>query len=477
MWLQVGVALGTKSTTMKQMLRAALQLAVVFLGVAARSQTPVSPAFAAVLQQKLDSCVNAYDVPGISATLLLPGGRFWNGAAGVANIYTQEPMDTALLFQQASVTKLFTSTLIMQLMEEGELELDDTVGAFLPTILHVPSNTRIRHLLKHRSGLADLVADPNAANSWLLNPNYIWDPQDAIETFGDDPLFAQDAAFTYSNTNYVLLGMIIEQITGVPYAEALRTRILEPLGMDQTFFRPTEALGGPLVPGWSSLSAANTYTDDMTYFLGPSFASMVFAAGALVSRPWDVARFNRGLFSGGLLEPATRDTMRVSTNVNMGGGATGYGFGTMRYVFAGRTYFGHGGDINGFTQLSIHNEMDSVTLTLSINRNNAPRGPIASALLDIVFLQLQVGLLDHADLDGAFDLFPVPAKDHVVLRISPAAGSQRIEMMDLNGRVLISGPASGVDQCTIDLRPYPSGTYLVRLITENGVRTRKLMVQ
>lgn len=452
-------------------------LAIVFGGPTARPQTPVTPAFAAVLQQKLDSCVHNYDVPGISATLLLPGDRFWNGASGEANIYTHAPMDTAYLFQEASVTKLFTATLIMQLMEEGELALDNTIGAFLPAIVHVPANTKIRHLLKHRSGLADLVANPNAANSWLLTPNYIWDPQNAIETFGDDPLFGQGSAFSYSNTNYVLLGMIIEQVTGTTYADALRSRILDPLGMDQTFFRPTEALGGPLVPGWSSLSAANTYTDDMTYFLGPCFASMVFSAGALVSRPWDVARFNRELFSGDLLEPATLDTMRVCTNVNMGGGATGYGFGTMRYVFAGRTYFGHAGDINGFTQLTIHDQSDSVTLTLSINRNNAPRGPIAAALLDVVFQQLQVGLTELADHEASFDLFPVPATDHVVLRSSARSGTQRIEFIDLNGQVLHSESARNADQHTIDLRPYASGTYLVRLTTENGVRMRKLVVQ
>lgn len=462
---------------MKQLLRALFLLAVVFPATATRSQTPVSSAFATALQQKLDSCVNNYDVPGISATLLLSGDRFWNGASGEANIYTHAPMDTAYLFQQASVTKLFTATLIMQLMEEGELALDDTVGTFLPPITHVPSNIKIRHLLKHRSGLADLVANPNAPNSWLLNPNYIWDPQDAIETFGDDPLFGQGSSFSYSNTNYVLLGMIIEEITGTTYAEALRTRILDPMGMDQTFFRPAEALGGPLVPGWSSLNTANTYTDDMTYFLGPCFASMVFSAGALVSRPWDVARFNRELFSGDLLEPATLDTMRVCTSVNMGGGATGYGFGTMRYVFAGRTYFGHAGDINGFTQLTIHDQADSVTLTISINRNNAPRGPIAAALLDVVFQQLQVGLTEPADLGASFDLFPVPATDHVVLRSSAQSGLRRIELMDLNGRVLHSESARSADQHTIDLRPYAAGTYLVRLTTENGVRTSKLVVQ
>lgn len=460
---------------MKRSLRTLLLLAVVFTGPRPKAQTPVEPAMAAVLQTKLDSCVNVFNVPGISATLLLPGDRFWNGASGRAHIYTNQQMDTALVFQQASVTKLFTATLVLQLVEEGLLSLDDTLGALLPPMLYVPGNVKVRHLLKHRSGIADIVANPNAPNSWLLSPNTVWQPVNVLETFGNDPLFTPGAAFSYSNSNYVLLGMIIEAVTGSSVAEEMRERFFDPLGMSTTALLPFEPLEAPLVPGWSSLSVPNTYTDDMTFFLSTSFSSMVFTAGALVSRPWDVARFNRELFSGELLSPAMQDTMRTCTNVNLGGGANGYGFGTMRYTFEGRTWFGHAGDINGFTQLSIHNQPDSVTLVLSINRNDAPRGPIAAALLRVLYEQLGVGVQETAVADEGLLLYPVPATDHVTLRTS-ISGNAHLEVFDQSGALVRSDRIVHGQEFQLYVGDMAAGTYVVRCTDQGRVRLRKLVV-
>ncbi len=432
------------------------------------AQQRVSDEFAEALQAKLDSCVNHYDVPGISATVLLPGDRFWNGVSGEADIHTHVGLDTAYLFQEASVTKLFTATLILQLLEEGLLTLDDTVGQHLAVVEHVPSNIRIRHLLKHRSGLADFMAAPGAANSWLIQPNHTWTPLETIETFGDDPEFAQGAAFSYCNTNYVLLGKIAEVVTGVTLAEAFRERFFVPIGMEQTVLRPADALPGQLVPGWSSLSSPNTYTDDMTFFLGTAFSSMVAGAGALVSVPWDVARFDRALFTGELLSSAMLDTMRTCTDVNMGSNVNGYGYGSMRYSFGGRTYYGHGGDINGFTQLVIHNVEDSVTLALSINRNNAPRGPIAAALLGVAFQQLVVGL--EPGVSGSFDisLSPNPVRDQLRVSSSWVSGPITIRVVDAHGRVVHEALSMGGSDHTVDVSLLTAGMYHGLFTTIDG---------
>jgi D-alanyl-D-alanine carboxypeptidase len=465
----------SKLRTLVQAIAPILLVAVVYRGPApVRGQVPVSPAFALALQEKLDSCVNTYAIPGISATLLLPGDRYWNGASGLAHIYTGTPMDTSLLFQQASVTKLFTATLIMGLVEDGELDLDDSVGTFLPPITHVPGSIKVRHLLRHRSGLTDLLGDPGAANSWLLNPNFIWQPEQAIATFGDAPTFPQGTAFGYSNTNYMVLALLVEAVTGLPFDQALRTRILDPLGLEHTFYRPAEALVGQLVPGWSSLSTPNTFTDDMTFFLGPCFSSMVSGAGALVSRPDDMARFNRALFSGELLASATLDTMQVCTNVPLGGGCTGYGFGTMRHVFGGRTYYGHGGDINGYTMLTIHGITDSVTLALGINRNNAPRGPIAAALLQVVQQQLSVGLEERTKGPEVL-VFPVPATDHVQVRLSEVM--ERWELVDARGATLRSATLSSALEHRLDLSGIPPGIVALRLVGRADRVTRNIVLE
>jgi D-alanyl-D-alanine carboxypeptidase len=453
-------------------------LAVVLQGPPrARCQSPVDPAFAALLQQKLDSCRNVYAVPGISATLLLPGDRYWNGVSGVADIYTQEPMDTALVFQAASVTKLFTATIIFQLIEEGLLDLDDTVDEYLPSLPNIPGNTRIRYLLNHRSGLADYLSTPGAFDNWFSYPDSIWPPTQIISTYSAPPLFNQNAAFSYSNTNYMLLGMIVESITGNPFHEELYARLLVPLDLAPAYFPPAVPVSGDLVPGWSSFQFTNTYDTDVTPILRDCFASFGYAAGSLVTTPNVLARFTRALMRGTLLTPASMATMRTCSNIGFSDGANGYGHGTMRYVYAGRTYFGHSGDISGFTQMSVHSEQDSVTITLSINRNNAPRGPIAAAMLATVHQGLTVGIMDPAHQQIEFELFPVPASEHVTIRAVHLRANDQIEMLDAMGRVVHIEQASTQGTHTLGLRGLTPGQYVIRWHSSQGVARRALLVE
>jgi D-alanyl-D-alanine carboxypeptidase len=428
-------------------------------------QQPVDPAFAAVLQAKIDSCVNVYALPGISVGLLLPDDRYWRGASGVAHRYTLEAMDTSFLFQQASVTKLFTAALVMQLVDEGLVQLDDTIGDFLPAIEHVPSGVRIRDLLRHRSGIADHLGNPGVANAWLLSPNVIWNPREAIALFGEEPSGVPGVSFSYSNPNFILLGMIVEEVTGVDLATALRTRISEPLGLEDTFLRPADQLDGALVPGWSSLSVPNAYTDDMTGFLSPAFSSMVGGAGALVSTPWDVVRFTKALFTGEVVPLALVDTMCITTSVGLGANTTGYGYGTMRYSFGGVTYHGHSGDINGFTQLTVHQRTTGVTLTISINRNNAPRGPIAAALLQVITDQLAVGMSAIPTDEERLVVFPNPVDETLYVI---GSDQLRYRLFDASGREALVGIVLDARNAAIDVSGLDPGHYLC-LVERKGV--------
>lgn len=450
------------------MMKALRYLLVLFAAIPFRTwgQQPVDPAFATALQDKIDSCVNVYALPGMSVGLLLPGDRYWRGASGVAHRYTLQPMDTSLLFQQASVTKLFTSALVMQLVDEGSVQLDDTVGEYLPAITHVPSGVRIRDLLRHRSGIADHLGNPGVANAWLLSPNVIWNPGEAIAVFGEEPSGVPGVSFAYSNPNFILLGMIIEEVTGVDLATALRTRISEPLGLEDTFLCPADPLDGMITPGWSSLSVPNSYTDDMTGFLSPAFSSMVGGAGALVSTPWDVVRFTEALFTGEVVPLALVDTMCITTSVGLGANTTGYGYGTMRYSFGGVTYHGHSGDINGFTQLTVHQRTTGVTLTISINRNNAPRGPIAAALLQVITAQLAVGMSAMPTDEERLLMFPNPVDETLYVM---GSGPLRYRLFDASGREVLVGNVLDAQTAAIDVSVLAPGHYHC-LLERHGVR-------
>lgn len=447
------------------------------------AQTPVDASLAALLQQKLDSCVNAFSVPGISATILFPGNRVWQSASGLSHIYNQTPMDTSRLFSQASVTKMFTSAMILQLVDEGELSLDDPIGQYLPALPHVNGAIKIRRLLNHRSGIHDFIAGNNAtAQSWFSAPLAIWDPEDAITAFIQAPIFSENAAFSYSNTNYVLLGMIIENVTGTTFAEALHNRFLEPYGLTRTFFPPQDVVPGPLATGWTSFTTPNVFNTDAAPIYCPSSLSMIFTAGAMFSLPADVARFTRLLYSGEILSDSMLNILKTCTNVNFGDGCNGYGHGSMRYNFFGKTYFGHAGDFSGVTQLSIHQAEDDITLTLSINRNNAPRNPITAALLQVI--------RDNPLTTDAPEVSPIA--ENLVVWPNPSTGPSRIrgtllhgghgklEITDIAGRILIAqnlgNLSPGNFEYPIEAAGLSPGVYNCKLILENGSASVRLVI-
>ncbi|HEY0976924.1 MAG TPA: serine hydrolase [Flavobacteriales bacterium] len=444
-----------------------LLLAIPFRGLPVKGQQPVDPAMAAALQQVLDSCRIATVVPGISTTFLFPDGRYWNGVSGVAHIGTNAPMDTSYVFQAASVTKHFTTTIVMQLVEEGELALDDTIGSYITTPADIPGSTRIRHLLNHRSGLADYLQAPGAANNWFLHPDSVWPPDQILELYSDEPLFAPNAAFSYSNTNFMLLGMIVEAVTGTSFAQELQERILDPLGLEEAYFPPDLPITGNLVPGWTSFTQPNVYDTDVTPVLQDCFSSFGWSAGALVARPWELAHGVRAMQDGTLLEAGSLTAMRTCTNVNFTDGCNGYGLGTMRYTYAGRTYYGHGGDISGFTQMAVHGIHDSISFAISINRNNAPRGPIAAALLAAAHRALSVGIA-HRDAPHLLSVHPNPTTGLVHLDGPALPSGAIIDVRDALGRPVQRIRPVGVAARSVDLSALPPGTYQLSVLTTEG---------
>lgn len=440
-----------------------------------RAQSPVDDEIAEILQQKLDECVVEFDVPGLSATILLADNSYWNGAAGVSHIYTQEPMDTSLLFYEASITKMFVATIIFQMIEEGLLGLDDEVGAYLDPVLTIPSDTKIRYLLNHRSGLFDFIAgNPSASETWFSDPDYIWSPRSAIETYGSNPIFNQGNAFSYSNTNYIVLGMIVEEISGNSFAQELKNRILIPYGLNQTFLPHIDQIDGPLATFWTSFSSmSGPYTTDASVIYNDCSLSMIFTAGALVSYPQDVAKFNRLLFSGQIINEASLNQMKTCTNVNFSDGANGYGYGTMRYSIDGKTYFGHSGDFSGVTQMSVHQQEEDITLALSINRNNAPRVAIAAELL----ATLEKALRINESEEISFRVYPNPAMNEVHLEFDKLCKDCGIELYNETGqRVHSESLKNFTGKYKFDIRKHKKGIYILKITDGKKTETMKIVI-
>jgi D-alanyl-D-alanine carboxypeptidase len=447
-----------------------------------KSEIPVDSALANALQNKIQNYITQHSIPGISVTIFLPGDRVWSGAAGLSHIYNMTPMDTSHLFEMASITKMYTAAMIFQLKEQGLLSLDDTVGQYLPPMNYIPSGTTIRNMLKHRSGLYNYTNNSSIGNEWFNNPDSIWPHLQMINTFvNSPPIFSQGSSYAYSNTNFFLLGMIIEAITGNTYVNELKTRILIPHGLSEIYFPPDDSIPATKTPGWTSFTTPGVYDTDAAPILNDCSTSMAYAAGAIVAKPADACKFTKLLWTGNIISDSSLNIMKQCTNLTLSSSnVNGYGYGAMRYWFNGKTYYGHNGDITGFTEMTFYGTTDSIGLIISINRNSAPRGPIAVDLMSFI-TQALLASIDNFNNDG-FDLsvFPNPAKENISLKFN-STEKRNIEIRIVNqfGKVVrdnLKYSATGNETYSIDVSDLSSGVYYVQLNTDGNLISRKVVL-
>jgi len=305
--------------------------------------TGVAPAAASAkapkLQRAMDELVAA-GVPGV-VVVARHGDRTTRLASGSRNLATQAPFRLKDRFRIASLTKSFIATVVLQLAGEGKLSLDDSVEHWLPGVVPNGENITVAHLLGHRSGLFDYIADPRVLEPYLNgNTAYYWAPLKLVEVANShEPLFAPGTTVSYSNTGYVLMGLIIKAATGNTVREELTHRIFKPLGLHATTFDISGHIAGPHAHGY--LVVPGQGLQDVTR-VSPSY---YWTAGNIVSTAGDVARFYRALFAGRLLAPDLLQTMQ-GTGADENGVQMGLG------LFAGPTpcgtAWGHDGAAPGY---------------------------------------------------------------------------------------------------------------------------------
>jgi D-alanyl-D-alanine carboxypeptidase len=307
---------------------------------------PAAPAAAAkkpTRVQKLARSLVAQHAPGAVVFVRTPKGVH-SAAAGAAQLQPRVPMRVADHFRIASVTKTFVSTVVLQLVGEGKLGLDDPVERWLPGVVPNGAQITLRELLSHTSGLFNYTDDQAWVNAMLDNPGRVWSPNDLLLiSFAHPPLFAPGANWSYSNTGYIVLGLVIERVTGEPVDQVLRERIFEPLGLRQTSWPTGIALPDPFAHGYLSLFGASLL--DISPLMSPSWA---YAAAQIVSTAADVSKFMSTLLKGQLLSPALMTQMKAGTGVS-----SVYGLGLeTRFAGCGRIY-GHEGNFFGWRNVAL----------------------------------------------------------------------------------------------------------------------------
>ena len=302
---------------------------ICIIGIA-KSQT-FNPLLAAKLQNTFDSINNlSINAKGFSASVYYPGQGIWRGVWGISD--SLHPITNDMEFSVGSNTKLFTASIIMKLVEDSILKLTDHLGKWVPTVYNnIDSSISITQMLNHTSGLADnSLAFFDSAQK---HPNHPFTVNE-IFAFQAPKLYNPGGGFNYSNTNYMLLGMVAESATGINISKLIRDSILTPINLDSIFYSFKEPIIGAIAHPWVS------GVDDTTSRVGLNSASG--AAGAIYSTSSDMVKWYNFLFSGQIVNNNSLSQMTTFTGVG------NYGYALMKRVVLGRTAWGHGGKTLGY---------------------------------------------------------------------------------------------------------------------------------
>ena len=332
---------------------------------------PPEPVKAEVTKRSPSDGVNAFveglmqkrHIPGVSVAVVRDGSVVLEKGYGLANLELGVPATENTVYQLASVTKTFTATAVMMLVQEGKLALDDKITERLPDLPAAWGKVTIRHLLSHTSGIKSYTS----VRDFHKTSRKDYAQREILDLVAKEPLeFTPGEKWNYSNTGYFLLGMLIEKVGGKPYGEFMAERVFKPLNMAHTRANDLRAIIPNRAQGyeWNGKELRNGE------YVSPS---QPFAAGMLVSNVSDLVKWDAALTKHTLLDEPSLQRMWTPTRLSKGE-ETGYGFGWQTTKVNGHRLVSHGGGIPGFsTELSRFPD-DKLTVIVLTNSDGGHSG-------------------------------------------------------------------------------------------------------
>jgi len=364
------------------------------------------------MRELISETVENYDIPGAIMVIITPDGLEWTGRSGVSDVVNNTTLTTGTKFRAGSITKSFTGMAIAQLAQEGVLSLDDSVETWLPGVVPSPTaeeeasgeytgynanHITIRDLLHHTSGLFSFTDDASFLMILYTEPETQMTPRELTDIAVSHPplSYPENPEFNYSDTNYILLGMIIEKATGNSWESEVRQRFVEPIELFSTIVPET---GETVIPE----VYAHGYTDLYEYSAGMAGQeniltdyselepSLTYASGNIISTPADMAQWIRAIAEGELLD-AENQNMMMTDMYLIETSSMKYGYGIIEDLSHG--FIGHKGQIIGYDSAMQYHQDIRTAIAVSSNRNLPEGENIQNALL----LEALDILLDQTD--------------------------------------------------------------------------------
>lgn len=354
-----------------------LGLAALVCAGTARAQI-ATPQARAVFTTRVDSLVHAYmaesHAPGVSVAVIRGRDTLLMAGFGLADIAAHRPATPAMIYEIGSNTKQFTSAAIMRLAEEHKLSIDDDLSKYLPQIPLHGNRVTIRQLLTHTSGIRSYTEVEAWRAHWAedLTPDSIMGFV-AKDTFD----FAPGTRFKYDNSGYILLGMVIEKVSGEPYAKYLESQFFTPLGLTHTSYCPSHTKDPAFASGYSK-------KDDGVVPHEYLSLTQPYAAGSLCSTVGDFVTWQRDLAGGKVVSPESFTLMTTAATLNDGEHIR-YGFGLFPGEMLGHKNFSHSGGIPGFTTMAYDFPDDTLNVVVFSNYDGASPAFLAGNIARIAY--------------------------------------------------------------------------------------------
>ncbi len=370
---------GFDRSTLCRRIAAVFVVALAFL--TAGKPAAADQSFGADVQRRIEAAVRkdlavyggVQPVPGVAVGVWFPGRGSFERGFGDAELAPRRAMSLGDRFRIGSNTKTFVDTVILQLVDEKRLTLDDPVGHFkLPVTVPRGGTITVRELMEMRSGIIDLYASP-AFQKLDIGPHDVFDLKHWTEiALAHPPLFAPGTKYNYSNTNYILLGWIVEAVTHDTIANEIHKRLIAPMGLGATSFPVTDPnIPAPYAHGYS-LDPKNGWIDESIVF-PPNVA---WAAGAMISNPVDMKKWVKAYVTGTTNSAASQKARLTCISTGEGNLAFGLGIGCS----AG--WYGYTGGITGYNTAAYYMPATGATIIAFVNsQRDQPFPGVASAIL------------------------------------------------------------------------------------------------
>ncbi|MFJ3923276.1 serine hydrolase domain-containing protein [Streptomyces sp. NPDC090022] len=337
----------------------------------------LTPAIARQLDDAIRKVMGEANVPGVTVGIWIPGKGTYVRSFGVADKATGQPMTDNLNIRIGSETKTFTVTALLELVDQHKVGLDDPIGKY---VSGVPNGDEItlRQLAGMRSGLFNYSMDEGFFKALTSDPRRPFTPQELLGySFKHPVLFAPGEKFNYSNTNLILLGLVIEKVTGRPLHEVIGKDVVQRAGLSHTLFPTGAEFPEPHAQGYTNQTATGKVENSTDW--NPSWG---WAAGAMISDLEDLRSWARTLATGTLLTPQTQAERLKTPPTGIAG--AGYGLG----IFNVQGWIGHNGSLPGYETLTLYYPSARATLVVLLNTDILHDGVEPSTLFGQAVTQI-----------------------------------------------------------------------------------------